>query len=314
MKLFRILHLSASVTAVLALSAAAHAQIAVNATFSGSAPTAGANAFVQSVFNNVGNYFAAPTTNPAFNLNINVVWQDIDALGFAGASNYYLQNNVIVGQPLYRYLGGTPSVPGSFDINITLDNNIVIGGGSYGWDYTFGTPVSASTFSLASVVTHETFHGLDFLANVQSNGQFQSGFPTKFATFLEDASGNKLTNLTPAQRAAAATSDTGLFFNGTNATAAHGGQRIEMSAPSAFVDGSSGGSHTKQEQNYAPLMRPILFNGQYNAPSNVELAMMQDLGWNLNPATSTTPEASSVLLLVVGGGVIGIVARRRKKD
>lgn len=306
---------------VLQTSAALAQFLTFNATYFGATPTAQADAFVTQALTRLGGNFLTPNANP-FALNVSVTWSSLGggALGRAGASQYLEVNNIAYGQGLFRYLGvnnpvftvSDPNDLEPFDLEIELNRDA-------DWDYTFATPLNTNQFSLASVLFHEGFHGLDFISVIGASGEYPfdfgtGGIPNIFSTFLESAAGTRLDTLTDFGRRLAVTGgDNALFFGGTNARAALGGARPEMYAPSGFEPGSSGGSHTSDDgQTYAELMRPFIENGRYIEPGNVELAMMRDIGWLTVPAN--VPEMSSLLLvLAVGVPFASVVVLRRHR-
>ena len=69
-------------------------------------------------------------------------------------------------------------------------------------------------------------------------------------------------------------------------------------------------AHWNQEVTFggeSPLMVPALVNGQRNAPTELDYAVLRDIGYNV---TSAVPEPASWLMALVGVAALG--ARRRR--
>lgn len=113
---------------------------------------------------------------------------------------------------------GDPHIGATFNSRLGLAPDCLPGGGFYlGLDGNFGNGTDFVT-----VLLHEIGHGLGFQTFTdEANGQYYAGVPSVWDHFLLD---NRLEHewveLTPAQRAASATSIDGLSWNGPVVTAA----------------------------------------------------------------------------------------------
>lgn len=180
----------------------------------------------------------------------------------------------------------------------------------YGTD---GHPGSKTDFE--SVVMHEIMHGLGFSGGmrvVSGLGYWTNvscSYPFAYDRFTIDGSNNSLinTSIYPCPGAALAGALTGdnIYFNGANAKAAHGGNRVKLYAPSDWAPGSS----------YAHLAE--IFNGTVNAqmtysigpgevlqdPGPIGLGVLKDIGWT---SPLTTYSISGQILLSGGGAATGV--------
>jgi hypothetical protein len=178
---------------------------------------------------------------------------------------------------------------------------------SFTWYFgTDGNP-PMNQYDFVSVVLHEIAHGLNFAGSMRvSSGQGSWGcrdypnLPVIYDRFTQNGSGQALidTGLFPnpsAQLAAQLTSNN-VYFNGTYANAANGGQRPKLYAPSAWQPGSSY-AHLDEIFNGTPnaLMTYSLDDGEaLHDPGPVTCGIFRDLGWQ-NPCQATSaPTATSI--------------------
>ena len=100
----------------------------------------------------------------------------------------------------------------------------------------------------------------------------------------------------------------GLYFSGTNATSANGGNPIPLYSPSPWEDGSSG-SHLDDffySGANQQLMNSASDPGQgVRTVSDIELGILKDISYN-----NIVPEPSSVLLIF---GSLGAILLRRRR-
>ena len=346
--------LTAAAALLLTVTAAqpAAAQFTITANFASesqsngtNAPSAAADADVQAALNTLAASFST-NGSAAFNLKADVSWADQGAstLGTssAGSGDYQtvtgaqvgdaFNPTVLLNNDLDRYLLGVASTVntsgGYADFTLQFNNN-----GGVIWDYTQTAPSNFSSYSLASVVTHEALHSMGFSAFNNSDGSYFTKAnggqgdpaPTIWDTKMFDATtGKAFTADSQADRQAVMISGDAngnggkLFFAGANAKAANGGANVQLFAPSVFQDGSSDGSHfgPNLTDPMADLLNPALSNGSYLTASALDLGALQDIGWKLAGSGSpAVPEASTTLsfglLLTLGLGSI-LVARKRK--
>ena len=221
-------------------------------------------------------------------------------LGAAGA-NYSLAN--FSGAPvsdtwypaaLANKLAGSDLYPSLHDIDAYFSS-------SYS-NWYFGTDgnTPAGKYDFVTVVLHELGHGLGFSGSMEVGSPYCSGsngcwgdatygYPDIYDRFTENGSGQSLINDFPndsGELAAQLQSDN-LYFDGTNARAANGGNRPKLYAPASWESGSSY-SHldeTTYNGTANALMTPIL-NGSESIhnPGPITLGIFQDIGWEVETA------------------------------
>lgn len=313
--------------ALLALMVApAGAQVSITANITGTAPSDQANPAIQNALNFLASDFTSATP---FSMTANISWDStLSGTGTAGTSaagsgDFQNHNGVLYVNPLDRFVFGAASqvntsAPGYADFSIALDPGTK-------WDYTLGQPADFSAYSLADVIYHESLHSMGFTAFNSSDGSYQFGAPTVFTTKMFDATTNQAFSAdTQVQRQAAIVNGEApntpgaLLFTGATAQAVLNGNPVRLYAPAVYSDGSSDGSHISPLQQGAGLLYPSLGNGSYLTPTNLELAMMDDIGWNapislgdLTPPTPSVPEPSSLATLCVGLAVLVLLRRAR---
>jgi hypothetical protein len=162
--------------------------------------------------------------------------------------------------------------------------------------YQFSTSVSWHTgaslpgvgeFDFRSVACHEIGHSLGFtgtynIDTINYPNQWWGGGLTEWDKRLYDAltGGNQpLAGGTGTPNPFSVTNNP-VYFDGTNAKAANGGNRVAIYAPSPYEDGSNL-YHLNESTFPNALMSPQITAGQtVRQPTALEWQMMNDLGWN----------------------------------
>ncbi len=170
----------------------------------------------------------------------------------------------------------------------------------------YGQSATRGTVDFTSVALHEIFHGLGFLEYIESDGSLlsdmvsgSSGQPSRRITLTSvwdrmmysGADGGRLVGLTDAQRRAAITSGDGLLWDGTAGRRAAASKsagvspdgRPRLYAPSVYETGSSV-SHLDLSIRPDDLLEPFYNN---SGDMTLALAMLEDMGWNVNAAAGT---------------------------
>ncbi|MCU1600271.1 MAG: hypothetical protein JWO22_980 [Frankiales bacterium] len=198
--------------------------------------------------------------------------------------------------PLADALAGTDVAPGYADIDAQFSSTEP--------DIYYGTDGNppAGYIDFESVVLHELGHGLGFTGSSDyDSGTGEGSFgstPMIFDRFLESTAGTSLLSLPNNSTALGSAYKSPVFWNGSHATAANGGSRAKMYAPSSWEAGSS--IAHMDEATFASgtansLMTPVLNNQEVvHRPGPVTLGIFQDMGY-----TST---------LGVPGKVAGVTA------
>ncbi len=123
---------------------------------------------------------------------------------------------------------------------------------------------------------------------------FGSGSPGIYDRFTENGSGQSLLNTSlfpnPSTALGSQLTSNNIFFDGSNANAANGGNRVKLYAPSTWSGGSSY-SHLDEVFNNTPnalMTYSIGFGESILNPGPVTLGLFKDMGWKL-AGSSTNP-------------------------
>jgi hypothetical protein len=208
---------------------------------------------------------------------------------FAGAP----QSSTFYPAPVANKLAGTDLYPSEFDIEASFSS-------SANWYFGTDGATPAGQYDFATVVLHELGHGLGFAGSgsvasgLGYHGVGASSTPLIWDRFVVDGAGTSALSLASGTPALALelTNDS-LYFSGANATAAGGGARPRLYAPTTWQDGSSY-SHLDEATYPAgdpnSLMTPRL--GQAEAihdPGPIVRGMLADMGWTTSSSSVATP-------------------------
>lgn len=230
-------------------------------------------------------------------------------LGHAGALSYHRnfdnapRTDTWYPASLANALAGTDLFPGLQDMSIAYSSGFVS-------SFYYGTDgnVPANRYDFETIVLHEITHGLGFSGSMSVASGIGSwgygGSPDAYDHFTQDQAANSLTNTAiyanPSTMLGSALTSGNVFFNGTQANAANGGQRVKLHAPAAWIDGSSY-SHLDDVFNGTEnaLMTYSLSLGEsLHNPGTVTTGILQDLGWlgsapiPPSPTATATPSGS----------------------
>jgi hypothetical protein len=187
----------------------------------------------------------------------------------------------------------------------------------YTWNSGLGAP-TGNEYDLFSTSLHEMGHvlGLLSLADKDGKSEITGGNPGVFSNYdghLELGDGTKLFNSvgeftgTPSDL-----TSYDVYFDGTFADAANGGDPVKVYDPFTWASGSSL-SHLADPND---LMYYALFYGEeQRSYSDVDLGILQDLGYTLYSGTGPkpVPEPSSFALFALSAlGIFGLIGLRRK--
>jgi hypothetical protein len=191
------------------------------------------------------------------------------------------------------------------------------------WNLTAGA-TSSSEYDFYSTIFHEYTHALGFSSGINQDGSpffggtTAAGEWTTYDQFLVDKNGNKIINpdfslnqgVWDAASVGGASPAGGMFFNGTFAMAANGGNPVGLYTPTTWEEGSSV-SHT-DDQNpaiYGTMMTAQGPTGPWPRDySAIEVGMMRDLGYTV----AAVPEPETYAMMLAGLGLVGWSVRRRK--
>jgi hypothetical protein len=226
-------------------------------------------------------------------ITINACWASLSSTSTLGYSGGGLSYRNFTGAPrantwyrasLANALAGSDRDATKFDMHITYNSN-------FSWYYgTDGMPPSTQ-HDLMSVVLHEIGHGLNFSGSMTYSGGtgswgYSTAYPDIYDTFIKDGSGKSLTDTmdygNPSTALGTALTGGDIWFHGSNAMAANGGQRVKMYAPATWSGGSS-----YSHMDYATfnntanqLMVYAISAGEaIHDPGPVATGLLKDLGW-----------------------------------
>lgn len=150
--------------------------------------------------------------------------------------------------------------------------------------WAFGGDVPGDAYDFTSVVMHELLHALGFLSATGDLPDPDRHWNT-YDSFLRAPDGTPLIDeafgLRPQFLANLTGGNGGLFFAGPNAMAAYGGP-VPVFTPDPWASPSRSLSHVNKLPGY--LMEPFYqFGPGVRVISPVEIAMLRDLGYTVNP-------------------------------
>jgi hypothetical protein len=195
---------------------------------------------------------------------------------------------------------------------------------NFGHNWSFGAIAGGTEVDFTSTMIHELGHALGFSSAVAQNGGSAFGVKefTPFDEFLSDGTGTAVVSLAlptgtgPTWTAASiggtgtvpATPNSGLYFKGTNAVAANGGNLVPLFSPTTWSGGSSG-SHM-DDAFYVGGNKQLMNSATGNGPgirtfSPLEVGIFKDIGYT----TFGIPEPTSTVLF--GLGVLMMFRRHR---
>ncbi|MGB3606540.1 MAG: T9SS type A sorting domain-containing protein [Psychroserpens sp.] len=248
----------------------------------------------------------AQTLTSSVPITINANFTDAlpsGTLGSAGPTGFFslsggLANTVYPRALAEKITGAEIGGANSIDISCNFNSQV-------NWYYGTNANPPNSQFDFVSVVLHELGHGLGFLGfGTISNGEgtiLNSGSLSPYDNYTETGSGNALTIFPNNSGFLADALRSGdLFINSPLATAANGGVKPQIWAPSTFNGGSS---YSHWDNNVFPnsnvnsLMTPSIGNGQANHNTGpITRALFEEFGWtvcnSLSVAESTLESLS----------------------
>ncbi|GAB4477393.1 MAG: hypothetical protein Kow0088_16230 [Anaerolineales bacterium] len=218
-------------------------------------------------------------------------------LGHSGALSYRRdfanapQSNVWYAIALANALSGSDLEPGEADIYIAYSS-------TFAWYFGTDGATPPGKYDFVSVVLHEIAHGLGFSGSMNYGSSYCGGatfgcwgegtsYPDTYDTFIQNGSGNNLLNTSlfpnPSTALGSQLTSNNLYFNGSNAKAANGGNRPKMYAPASWMPGSSY-SHLDYDTFASTPHRLMVYaisdGASIHHPGSITLGILQDVGWN----------------------------------
>ncbi|MHB1083663.1 MAG: PEP-CTERM sorting domain-containing protein [Thiobacillus sp.] len=234
------------------------------------------------------------------------------SLAFSGNGAGFTVNEVVRTKALTGVDGNGAAADGFVNVNFGQPWNLSAGA------------TSNVDFDFYSTIFHEYTHALGFASGINQDGSpffggsTAAGEWTTYDQYLVDVNGTKVVNTDFSLNQAVwdvasvggASPAGGLFFNGTFAMAANGGNPVGLYTPTTWEEGSSV-SHTDDDNPaiYGTMMTAKGPTGPWPRDySAIEVGMMRDLGYTAVPV----PEPETYAMMLAGLGLVGWAARRSK--
>jgi hypothetical protein len=261
----------------------------------------GAQAWTEEQMTSVGASIAAWDANigntAGRQIKLDVIWTSLGS-GILGGSYSTTSNNTtttLYNNPERIWREGWTGTT-------IYDTRIVLATG-FSWNYGAANP-SSGQYDFRSVMTHELGHSLGFDSSYGLGGNDRFGsYLTTWDKHLKDSAGVVPAPNSRGQGGNFNQTDDPVYFVGTFANAANGGNAVEIYAPTTFSEGSSLVHLNTSTYPNALMKHAIAAGTMVRAPSDLEWAMMRDMGWNI------VPEPGTLVLLFAAVGVLLI--RRR---
>ncbi|MGW0159249.1 Ig-like domain-containing protein [Mycobacterium sp. NPDC003323] len=229
-----------------------------------------------------------------------------------GENSFDTDNLASAGSPLIGSGAGFFPTVVQHKLLTGADANGAAADGEINWNFAypwaFGDFVSSFQYDFTTVAMHEFMHSLGFMSYAQPSEAGTQRRWTLYDKFLRTADDTSLIGtdfrMDPALAASLTGALGGLYFGGAGAVGAYG-TLVPLYAPSSWVEGSSV-SHldsTVFTGSNRQLMNPQVPTGTgVRALSDIERAIMEDLGYTLAPINVTSALA-----------LVGFVFLRRRR-
>lgn len=242
---------------------------------------------------------------PARQINMHVMWNSFSGNTLGGSSSYLLSGTDGSGQTTI-WTGSELAWREAYDGGNEWDTFIRYDVDAAGMAWNFGeSGPAAGELDFRSVITHEIGHSLGWMSTYDPNNDNfgYGGYGlTAYERLLVDGSGNFPFNGGTGTPGNFNELDAPVYFSGYNATNLYGGL-VPIYAPSTYEQGSSL-SHLDEATFSNTLMTPFIASGQsVRSVSDLEVAMMKDMGWDV------IPEPSTAVTILLGGAGFAFVRR-----
>lgn len=252
----------------------------------------------KAAFNTAANIWAK-LLNSKTPITIQVCWGDLGAdsqtLGYSGGGSIIrdfsgaTHANTWYVSSLANALYGRDLMPTEQDIHVTFNSDLP---GVYHWNYRTDGYVESDEFDFMTVALHEICHGLGFLGSMNGTSWGIDGYPLIYDIFTRDTYGTRLIDIDSSYPYTVAEMLTigRVYFHGSHAMAANGGERVELFTPDTWMAGSSY-SHLSMNYNFSAdklMVYALKLGTAIHNPGPVTLGLLKDLGW---PKSAVGPPA-----------------------
>lgn len=249
-------------------------------------------------------------------INIVACWANLGGsltLGYSGGSSLH-RNFSNAPRANTWYQGSLANSLAGIDLSPSYPDMYITYNSQFSWYYGTDGNVPANQVDLMSVVLHEIAHGLSISGSMQYDkingyGSFGYGtaYPDVYDTLMRNGGGTALISY-PSNSTTLGSQliSNDVWFHGSNAMSANGGNRVKIYAPSPWDPGSSY-AHLDYDTFKNTANRLMVYAISYGTaihdPGPVTRGLLQDLGWvqqpnyinitvNLSPSGSGTASCS----------------------
>lgn len=235
----------------------------------------------------------ANTVQSTVPITIKACWASLASsttLGYSGGGPLH-RNFTGAKRTATWYMGSLANAMAGKDLSTTSKDMYITYNKNFSWYYGTDGATPSNKHDLMSVVLHEIGHGLNFAGSMDvSSGKGYYGYETEpinpniYDVKMKNGAGTYLTDLGNGTTALATALKSGVWFHGTYAKSANGGNTVKMYTPGTWSPGSSYShlDYTTFNDTTNELMVYAISAGEaIHDPGPVARGLLRDLGWNM---------------------------------